>query len=224
MILLQVQARHVDTLMNIVYDSCDHCQFLSRAITVPVAHHPTPSAYYLSQTPLQSSDAIPKTPTLIPRPTNSFLNAVKTHSVPPQDLPLATAPCPYPQTRRVSFGFGFGGGSGSNTGVTDPNVKLNELNLPISVPTSNIRKSRKNRPKDLTTTMALPPLYDSGTFCPDDGSGCRLVQSIVDGPCELGRDEQCAQPGNLSTTSSIGSTLPTTTTDVAGVPICLHLT
>jgi hypothetical protein len=113
------------------------------------------------------------------------------------------------------FGFGFGGGT-SNTGVTDPNVKLNGLNLPIPVPTSTIRKSKKDRPKDLTTTMALPSLCDNGTFCPDDGSGCRL-QSRVDGPCELGRDEQCAQPGNLTTT--------TTTTDVAAeVPICLHLT
>ena len=115
------------------------------------------------------------------------------------------------------FGFGFGGG---NTGVVDPNVKLNELNLPIPVPTSTRRKSKKDRPKDLTTTMALPPLCDSGTFCPDDGSGCRL-QSRVDGPCELGRDEQCAQPGNPT---SIGSSFPTTTTDVAEAPICLHLT
>ena len=115
------------------------------------------------------------------------------------------------------FGFGFGGG---NTGVTDPNVKLNELNLPIPVPTSTKRKSKKDRPKDLTTTMALPPLCDSGTFCPDDGSGCRL-QSNVDGPCELGRDEQCAQPENPT---SLGSSSPTTTTDVAKVPICLHLT
>jgi len=61
------------------------------------------------------------------------------------------------------FGFGFGGG---NTGVTDPNVELNELNLPIPVPTSTIRKSKKDRPKDLTTTMALPDLCGSGTFLP----------------------------------------------------------
>lgn len=112
------------------------------------------------------------------------------------------------------FGFGFGGGN-SNTGVTDPNVKLNGLNLPIPVPTSTIRKSKKDRPKDLTTTMALPSLCDSGSFCPDDGSGCRL-QSRVDGPCELGRDEQCGNPTTTSTT---------TTADVlAEVPICLHLT
>ena len=111
--------------------------------------------------------------------------------------------------RRDEFPFGFGFGGGGNTGVTDPNVKLNEFNLPIPVPTSRIRKSKKNRPKDLTTTMALPDLCSSGTFCPDDGSGCRL-QSEVGGSCELGRDEQCAQPGNL-------------TTDVADVPICLHL-
>lgn len=113
------------------------------------------------------------------------------------------------------FGFGFGGGT-SNTGVVtdDPNVKLNELNLPIPVPTSTIRKSKKDRPKDLTTTMALPDLCSSGTFCPDDGSGCR-PQSGVGGPCELGRDEQCAyqqQPGNPPTDAA------------EAPPICLHLT
>lgn len=99
--------------------------------------------------------------------------------------------------------------------MTDPDVKLNGLNLPIPVPTSPMRKSKKDRPKDLTTTMALPSLCGSGSFCPDDGSGCRL-QSRVDGPCELGRDEQCALPGNLTGIA--------TTTDVAEVPICLHLT
>jgi hypothetical protein len=111
--------------------------------------------------------------------------------------------------RRDEFpsGFGFGG---ADTGVSDPNVKLNEFNLPIPVPTK--KKSKLDRPKDLTTTMDLPPLCASGTFCPDDGSGCR-PQSRVNGPCELGRDEQCVQqPGNL------------TTTDVADVTICLHLT
>jgi hypothetical protein len=103
--------------------------------------------------------------------------------------------------------------------VTDPNVKLNELNLPIPVPPSKIRKSKKNRPKDLTTTMALPELCASGSFCPDDGSGCRS-QSGVGGPCELGRDEQCAtqSAGNLTSTGS------TSLTDETEVPICLHLT
>ena len=96
--------------------------------------------------------------------------------------------------------------------MDDPNVKLNELNLPIPVPT--VRKGKKDRPKDLTTTMALPDLCDNGTFCPDDGSGCRL-RNKVGGPCELGRDEQCAQPDGDSTSSS---------TDIPDSPICLHLT
>ena len=113
------------------------------------------------------------------------------------------------------FGFGFGGG---NTGTINPNVKLNEFNLPVPVPTTTQRKSKKNRPKDLTTTMALPALCIRGTFCPDDGSGCRQ-QKELGGSCELGRDEQCAHSGNLT---GIGST--TSTTAIADAPICLHLT
>ena len=93
--------------------------------------------------------------------------------------------CSYPL--QTPFGFGFGG-SGGNTDLTDPNIELDELNLPIPVPTPSTRiwKSKKNRPKDLTTTMVLPELCSSGSFCPDDGSGCR-PQSGVGGSCELGR-------------------------------------
>jgi hypothetical protein len=117
--------------------------------------------------------------------------------------------------RRDEFPFGFGFGGGGDTGVLDPNVKLDGLNLPIPVPTSKARKSKKDRPKDLTTTMVLPPLCVSGSFCPDDGSGCRQ-QNTVGGSCELARDEQCA--GDLT---DIKSTTPTAVTQV---PICLHLT
>lgn len=117
------------------------------------------------------------------------------------------------------FGFGFGGGSSNaNTGILDPNLKLNELNLPIPIPTPKTRKkSRKDRPKDLTTTMPLPPLCLNGTFCPDDGSGCR-PQNKVGGTCELDRDEQCAHLGNLTGIPS------TNTTAIPELPICLHLT
>ena len=110
--------------------------------------------------------------------------------------------------RRDEFPFGFGFGGGGNTGIID--VELNELNLPIPTPTSTIRKSKKDRPKDLTTTMVLPDLCSPGSFCPDDGSGCK-PQNGVGGPCELGRDEQCS-----SSQPSLGLT-----TDSA---ICLHLT
>ena len=103
--------------------------------------------------------------------------------------------------------------------MMDPNVKLNELNLPIPVVTATKRKSKKDRPKDLTTTMALPALCINGTFCPDDGSGCRQ-QNEVGGSCELGRDEQCAHPRNVT---GIGSTTPTTIAR-ADAPVCLHLT
>ncbi|KIJ90998.1 hypothetical protein K443DRAFT_115761, partial [Laccaria amethystina LaAM-08-1] len=40
---------------------------------------------------------------------------------------------------------------------------------------------------------ALPPLCPQGSFCPDDGSGCRPLVS-VGAPCEPNRDEQCSPP------------------------------
>lgn len=39
----------------------------------------------------------------------------------------------------------------------------------------------------------LPPLCARGTFCPDDGSGCRQLVSAGQ-PCELNRDDQCGAP------------------------------
>ncbi|KAJ7755550.1 hypothetical protein B0H16DRAFT_1308604 [Mycena metata] len=40
---------------------------------------------------------------------------------------------------------------------------------------------------------ALPPLCPDGTFCPDEGSGCRPLVPPGN-PCELNRDEQCGPP------------------------------
>lgn len=39
----------------------------------------------------------------------------------------------------------------------------------------------------LTSTVPIPPLCDTGTFCPDDHSGC-LPLVPVGGKCELNRD------------------------------------
>ncbi|KAF5334861.1 hypothetical protein D9758_014274 [Tetrapyrgos nigripes] len=41
----------------------------------------------------------------------------------------------------------------------------------------------------------LPPLCPTGTFCPDQGDGCRL-QVAVGGACQMDRDEQCAPAAN----------------------------
>ncbi|KAF7326269.1 hypothetical protein MKEN_00479900 [Mycena kentingensis (nom. inval.)] len=49
----------------------------------------------------------------------------------------------------------------------------------------------------------LPPLCPPGAFCPDDGSGCRVLVDIGE-TCELARDEQCA--------------------GMSWTPICLHST
>ena len=40
---------------------------------------------------------------------------------------------------------------------------------------------------------ALPPLCDSGSFCPDEGGGCRPLV-VVGQPCQLNQDRQCAPP------------------------------
>lgn len=44
-------------------------------------------------------------------------------------------------------------------------------------------------------TVPVPPLCARGQFCPDEGSGCRAL-AAVGTPCQAGRDEQCAPPGD----------------------------
>jgi len=41
----------------------------------------------------------------------------------------------------------------------------------------------------------LPPLCDSGSFCPDEGGGCRPLVGVGQ-PCQLNQDRQCAPPSN----------------------------
>ena len=41
----------------------------------------------------------------------------------------------------------------------------------------------------------LPPLCDSGSFCPDEGGGCRPLVGLGQ-PCQLNQDRQCAPPPN----------------------------
>ena len=44
-------------------------------------------------------------------------------------------------------------------------------------------------------TDVLPPLCDTGSFCPDEGGGCvPLVE--VGQPCQMNQDRQCAPPPN----------------------------
>ena len=39
----------------------------------------------------------------------------------------------------------------------------------------------------------LPPQCDEGSFCPDEGDGCKPL-AAVGHPCQMNRDEQCAPP------------------------------
>jgi hypothetical protein len=48
----------------------------------------------------------------------------------------------------------------------------------------------------------LPPMCEKGTFCPDEGSGCKVLAGVGE-PCQLNRDEQCAPPPNWK---DLGST------------------
>lgn len=58
----------------------------------------------------------------------------------------------------------------------------------------------------------IPPLCPTGTFCSDQGDGCKPL-TPVGGPCQLNRDEQCQAPFNWLDLSS--------TQNFNGA-ICLH--
>ncbi|KIK68000.1 hypothetical protein GYMLUDRAFT_154772 [Collybiopsis luxurians FD-317 M1] len=58
------------------------------------------------------------------------------------------------------------------------------------------RKCRRDLfPFGYSTADTLPLLCPPGSFCPDEGDGCR-AQVGVGGACQLNRDEQCARGAN----------------------------
>ncbi|KAJ7157636.1 hypothetical protein C8R43DRAFT_882992 [Mycena crocata] len=65
-----------------------------------------------------------------------------------------------------------------------------DLNNSTCVP----RQCRRDEfPFGFSTGEALPPLCPRGSFCPDEGSGCRPLVA-AGRACELNRDEQCGPP------------------------------
>ena len=77
------------------------------------------------------------------------------------------------------------------------------------------RKCRRDEyPFGYDTGAPIPPLCPSGTFCPDEGSGCKPLVSVGQ-PCQLNRDEQCAPPPDWQDLAS--------SQNVNG-SICLHST
>lgn len=54
---------------------------------------------------------------------------------------------------------------------------------------------RDEFPFGYSTSDALPPLCLTGSFCPDEGNGCR-TQVNPGGACQMNRDEQCARAVN----------------------------
>ncbi|KAJ6544975.1 hypothetical protein DFH09DRAFT_927697 [Mycena vulgaris] len=64
------------------------------------------------------------------------------------------------------------------------------------------RQCRRDEfPFGFSTGEALPPLCPRGSFCPDEGSGCRPLVP-AGRPCELNRDEQCGPPPDWEDLSS----------------------
>ncbi|KAJ7471374.1 hypothetical protein B0H11DRAFT_2039716 [Mycena galericulata] len=58
------------------------------------------------------------------------------------------------------------------------------------------RQCRRDEfPFGFSTGETIPPLCPRGSFCPDEGSGCRPLVPAGH-PCELNRDEQCSAPPN----------------------------
>ncbi|KAL1941240.1 hypothetical protein VTO73DRAFT_7452 [Trametes versicolor] len=68
-----------------------------------------------------------------------------------------------------------------------------------SAPTNGTCQPRQCRrdefPFGFTNFTALPALCQNGTYCPDEGSGCKPL--LAEGSaCQLDRDDQCAPPPN----------------------------
>ncbi|KAI0773322.1 hypothetical protein BD413DRAFT_472846 [Trametes elegans] len=58
------------------------------------------------------------------------------------------------------------------------------------------RKCRRDEfPFGFVDYTALPQLCQNGTYCPDEGSGCKPLLG-VGGACQMDRDDQCAPPAN----------------------------
>lgn len=67
-----------------------------------------------------------------------------------------------------------------------------------------------------TKNMTLPPMCREGTFCPDQGSGCRSLLSVGEA-CQVDRDEQCAPPPVRQT--SLSNSMYST---IYGESVCLR--
>lgn len=62
--------------------------------------------------------------------------------------------------------------------------------------TCQTRACRRDEfPFGFENASAIPPLCKNGTYCPDEGSGCKALVG-VGLPCQVDRDEQCAPPPN----------------------------
>ncbi|KAI0349555.1 hypothetical protein OH77DRAFT_1507429 [Trametes cingulata] len=64
------------------------------------------------------------------------------------------------------------------------------------------RQCRRDEfPFGYTDFTALPPLCQNGTYCPDEGNGCKPLLAMGS-PCQMDRDDQCGPPPNWSDLAS----------------------
>jgi len=100
---------------------------------------------------------------------------------PAHSPPNATGICVRRRCRRDSYPFGYARFGGVTNGVNEvPRVVVKGKLMLVA-------------DDDPLMQATLPPMCPSDSFCPDNGSGCRLRLG-PNGACELGRDEQCQNP------------------------------
>ena len=100
---------------------------------------------------------------------------------PPNTTSDASGICVRRRCRRDNYPFGYARFGGVTNGLDEvPQVMVNGRLMYV-------------QDDDPLMQAKLPPKCPLDSFCPDNGSGCRLKLG-PSGTCELGRDEQCQDP------------------------------
>lgn len=108
--------------------------------------------------------------------------APQTFCLAPPDSPRnATGICVSRRCRRDNYPFGYARFGGVTNGVDEVPRVITKGRLELVADDDPLMQAK------------LPPKCPSDSFCPDNGSGCRLKLGS-DEACELGRDEQCQNP------------------------------
>jgi len=108
--------------------------------------------------------------------------APQTFCLAPSNSPRnATGICVRRRCRRDNYPFGYARFGGVTNGVDEVPRVVVKGRLTLVADDDPLMQAK------------LPPTCPLDSFCPDNGSGCRLKLGS-DEACELGRDEQCQNP------------------------------